>query len=313
MPTPLPPLNALRALEAAGRRANFSRAAEELNVTPGAISRQIRNLEIILGVSLFTRNFREVKLTPEGEVYCQALTEAFAQIQRVTRRLVDSHKEHHLHIHCPVTFTLRWLVRRLVIYHAIFPRREVQMSTGFPAVGEMDYFPTDVTIEVSSEAAIRAAGPDLIGHPLVPVDLVPVCSPRLVAEGGLCTRPADWARVKLLKSSARPRDWDLWAERTGVAEVHDCDGIFFASSSMAYEAAIEGIGVAIGMRALVEEDLRDGRLVVAHPQVVQTGTAFYLMYSKSAARMRQVREFRDWILAEAAAAPAPRQPALVPG
>jgi LysR family glycine cleavage system transcriptional activator len=299
MGTALPPLNALRAFEAAGRHANFSRAADELNVTVGAVSRQVSNLEVTLGIPLFTRNSRGVKLTPEGEAYREALTDSFTQLRRATRRLVDSHKEHHLHIHCAVTFTQRWLLRRLVTFQAAFPGRELETSTVLPPASELIFYPTDVSIDNYNAEAIRAAGPELCGHPLLPVDLVPVCSPRLCPEHGLSTGLKAWKDVTLLVSSARPKDWELWADAAGAPEVYDCNSIPFASSSLAYEAAIEGIGVAIGMRALVQDDLREGRLVVAHPATVGTGESFYLIYSRAAAGMRQVREFRDWILAEA--------------
>lgn len=302
MRTALPPLNALRAFEAAGRHANFSRAADELKVTSGAVSRQISNLEIILGVSLFTRNSRGVKLTPEGEAYRQALTDSFAQLQRATRRLVDSHKEHHLHIHCPVTFTQRWLLRRLVAFQAAYPRLELQTSTALPPPSELAFCPTDVSIEICTEAFIRAAEPELLCHALLPAELVPVCNPRLAAERDLSANPKDWNEVTLLASSARPNDWDVWADGAEVPEVYERNSIFFASSSLAYEAAIEGIGVAIAVRALVEDDLREGRLALAHPRAVGTGTSFYLMYSQAAAGMPQVREFRDWVMAEAGVA-----------
>jgi LysR family glycine cleavage system transcriptional activator len=300
MPGRLPPLNALRAFEAAARHVSFSRAADELNVTPGAISRQIRGLEDILGFPLFERNHREVKLTAESFLYAEALSEAFVLMERATRRIVDSRKQNHLHIHTAITFTLRWLVPRLVGFHARHPTREVRLSTGLPGQADLGALPTDVSIQIRNEAIVAAAAPALIAHRLVDIDLVPVCSPSLLAEGGLGRDPTLWQKVIKLHSSARPNDWTTWIDASGVP-TDPQGGIRYESSSLAYQAAIEGIGVAMGMKALVEDDLAEGRLVLAHPLIHPTATAFYLVYSQAAAKMPQVREFRDWIVAAAEA------------
>jgi len=295
----LPPLNALRALEAAGRHVSFSRAADELFVTPGAISRQIRGLEDTLGFSLFERNHREVKLKPESKIYVDALTDAFAQIERSTRRLVDSRKLNYLHVHTAITFTMRWLVPRLVTFHARHPTREVRMSTGLPGRVDLGASPVDVSIQIRNPEIVAGLAPDLIGHPLVDIELVPVCSPSLMAQEALSRDPLRWKQITRLISSARPNDWETWTTASGV-DLDPQVGMRFESSSLAYHAAIQGIGVALAMKALVQEDLDAGRLVIAHPLVHPTGNAFYLIYSQAAAVMPQVKEFRDWIVAEAA-------------
>lgn len=294
----LPPLNALRALEAAGRHESFSQAADELHVTPGAISRQIRSLEDSLGFALFERHHREVKLTAESRTYVEALTDAFNQMARATRRLVDSRNQNHLHVHTAITFTLRWLVPRLVTFHARHPRREVRISTVLPGAADLSALPTDVSIQIRNPQIVASLAPDLIGHPLVDIELVPVCSPSLMAAEDLGRHPSRWDAVTRLISSARPDDWETWATAAGVA-IDPQAGMRFESSSLAYHAAIQGIGVAMAMKALVKEDLEAGRLVPAHPRIHHTGHAFYLMYSQAAAAMPQVREFRDWIVAEA--------------
>lgn len=294
----MPPLNALRALEAAGRNVSFTKAADELHVTPGAISRQIRSLEDILGFPLFDRLHREVKLTTESQVYVEALTDAFNQIERATRRLIDSRKQNFLHIHTAITFTMRWLVPRLVTFHALHPKREIRMSTVLPGAADLTSLPTDVAIQIRSPEIIAAAAPAIIGHLVMPIDLVPVGSPNLLKKGELSRDPARWETVTRLISSARPNDWGTWADAAHV-DIDPQQGILFESSSLAYQAAIEGIGVAIAMKGLVEEDLAAGRLVLAHDFVLATDTGFYLVYSQVAAAMKQVKEFRDWILEEA--------------
>jgi LysR family glycine cleavage system transcriptional activator len=298
MPARLPPLNALRALEAAGRYVSFTRAADELHVTPGAISRQIRSLEDMLGFPLFERHHREVKLTPDSQIYIEALTDAFDQIERATRRLVDVRKQNYLHIHSAITFTMRWLVPKLVAFHALHPKRDIRISTFLPDVADLVSLPADVAIRIRNPELVAATEPALIGHPIMDIDLVPVCSPQLLDKGELARDPAGWDRVTRLISSARPDDWATWAHASAV-EMDAQIGMRFESSSLAYQAAIEGIGVAIAMKQLVQDDLDAGRLVMAHTHVHRTGTAFYLLYSQAAAQMPQVREFRDWIVAEA--------------
>ena len=298
----LPPLNALRAFEAAGRYVSFSRAAEELCVTPGAISRQIRGLEDILGFALFERSHREVKLTPESRIYLEALTDAFNQMEMATRRLVDSRKQNFLHVHCAMTFTLRWLVPRLVTFHARYPKREVRISAMLPGMADLGSLPTDVSIQIRNPDIVASLAPALIGHPLVDIELVPVCSPSLMAPGALGPEPGRWNDVTRLISSARPDDWETWAGASGC-DIDPQAGMRFESSSLAYHAAIQGIGVALAMKALVQEDLDAGRLVIAHPLIHPTGSAFYLLYSKAAAVMPQIKEFRDWVIADAAARP----------
>ncbi|TCR70652.1 LysR substrate-binding domain-containing protein [Bosea sp. BK604] len=295
----LPPLNALRALEAAGRHMSFSRAADELCVTAGAVSRQIRGLEELLGFSLFERHHREVRLTPESKIYIDSLTDAFSEMERSTRRLVDSRKLNYLHVHCAITFTLCWLVPRLVNFHQRHPTREVRMSTGLPGAVELGALPTDVSIQIRNEEICASLAPAILSHPLVDVDLVPVCSPSLIAENGLGDDPARWGQVTRLISSARPNDWQEWVTAANV-DVDPQAGIVFQSSSLAYQAAIQGMGVALAMKGLVKKELASGELVVAHPLVHVTGTAFYLLYSQAAAIMPQIKEFRDWIVAEAA-------------
>ncbi len=293
------PLNALKTLEAAGRNMSFSRAADELHVTPGAISRQVRHLEDILGFPLFERTHSEVKLTPECRVYVESLSDVFEQMERATRRLVSTRRQRSLHIHTAITFTLRWLVPRLVTYHARYPKQDIRLSTLVPSAAELIAASSDISIQIESGAAIAAASPALLGHRLVDVDLLPVCSPHLLGRHALCGNPAGFADYTLLHSSARPRDWADWLTAAGIGTVDPELGMRFESSSLAYHAAVEGIGIAMGMRALVEPDLQSGRLVVPYDFTLESDTGFYLIYSPAAMQTPQVTEFRDWILAEA--------------
>ena len=297
----LPPLNALRVFESAARNLSFTRAAEELFVTPGAISRQIRTLEEHLGAPLFERNHREVKLSRASSVYAAALTEIFAEINRATRRFTDVERDRPLHISCSITFTLRWLVPRLAAFHGQFPTRQIQLGAAAP---NQTHFAAD-DVDVAIQTAIP--GKDMACHRLMGTYLFPVCHPSLLERGPPLKAPADLANHVLLRSSARPHDWTDWCAAAGADNVHAASGTRFESSSLAYQAALEGIGVAMGVYPLVADDLAAGRLV-SPIDFILDGGAFNLVYPRSSADNPHLLEFRDWVLAEAASteAKAPR-------
>ena len=300
MAGPLPPLGALRAFEAAGRHQSFAKAADELHVTPGAISRQIHSLERHLGCMLFRRLHREVQLTPEASTYLATVSDLFRQVERATQRLVDSRRQRLLHIHAAITFTLRWLLPRLSAFHTRHPRCEIRLSASLPSNAELNELPTDVMIRILDEAAVAAAAPALLAHRLVDIELVPVCTPRYRDQHRLGEPGASLQKATLLHSSARSGDWSAWLQHSGMAGVDAHSGIRFESSSLAYQGALEGIGVAIAMRAFVANDLDCGRLVAPFGFGYRDGSAFYLTYSRAAASLPQILEFRDWIVAEAA-------------
>jgi LysR family glycine cleavage system transcriptional activator len=295
----LPPLNALKAFESAGRNQSFAKAAAELYVTPGAISRHIHALENYLGCPLFERFHREVRLTPEAAVYLETIIDMFRQVERATYRLTDSRKQRLLHIHAAITYTLRWLLPRLSSFHTTYPRNEIRLSATLPTSSEMCAAPTDVTIRIHTEATAAATAPALLAHRLVDIELIPVCTAAYRERHRLGGSPRTLLGTTLLHSSARPNDWGTWLEATGTTGIDPRSGIDFESSSLAYQGAVEGIGVAVAMRAFVEADLAAGKLVTPFEFGFQDGSAFYLMYSKAAAGLPQVQDFRDWILAEA--------------
>jgi LysR family glycine cleavage system transcriptional activator len=298
----LPPLNALRAFESAGRNQSFAKAAEELYVTPGAISRQIHTLEKYLGCQLFDRFHREVRLTPEARIYLDTVIDMFRQLERATNRLADSRRPRLLDIHAAITFTLRWLLPRLSGFHTKYPKNEIRLSATLPTNSELHAAPTDVTIRISNEAAVAAASPGLIAHRLVDIELIPVCTAQYRDAHRLGSTPQSLLGTTLLHSSARRNDWASWLEHAGATSVDPRSGIDFESSSLAYQGALEGIGVAIAMREFVEADLGSGRLVTPFDFSVCDGSAFYLTYSGADSILPQVLEFRDWVVSEAKAA-----------
>ncbi len=293
----LPPLNALRAFEAAGRLRSFTVAADELHVTPGAISRQMRTLEDHLGFALFLRSHREVKLTPDAAAYLETMSDVFDRMERATLRLIDGRKPRLLHIHNSITFTLRWLVPRLSAFHAAFPKSEIRLSTALPTAADLCASPTDVTIQIRDEARV-ASLPMLVHHRLVDVDLIPVCAPATRSRLKLDGNPDALSKATLLHSMMRPNDWDSWLRHAGATNVRAESGIRFESSSLALQAAIEGVGVAIANRAFITKDMESGQLVTPFATNFKDGSGFYLSYCHAAAKLPQVAEFRDWLLSE---------------
>lgn len=292
----LPPLNALRAFEAAGRHVSFTRAADELHVTPGAVSKQIKLLEEFLGVELFDRTNRDLSITDASGDYLGALSDAFERIDGATRRLLNFKRENALHIHCAMTFALRWLMPRLPLFLKLHPTREIRFSTSFTPM------PTHLLSGGEADVSIQLGQGDwdgLVAHRLAGGELVPVCSARLLASDPPLKRVEDLKDHTLLHSTARPNDWQDWLAAAGGHDIDASRGLRFESSSLAYQAAIDGVGVAIGQMALVIEDLELGRLVPPFDFVFQNGGAYYLTYVAGGARNPRLVEFRDWILGEA--------------
>jgi LysR family transcriptional regulator, glycine cleavage system transcriptional activator len=289
----LPPLKALRAFEAAGRNLSFTLAARELNVTTGAVSRQIKLLEEFVGTALFKRANREVTLTAPGATYLEALTDVFARTHAATARIAAVRDNRGLRLSCTMTFSLRWLLPRLISFHTAQPGLDIQLTTSIK--------PVDLRVD-DFDAAIRfgqGQWTDIVSHRLFGADLVPVCNPTLLLEGPPLRKLADLSRYTLLHSTARPDNWRKWLDAMGVQDIADNHGMHFESSSLAFQAAIEGMGIAMGQLQLVAEDLATGRLVMPFHCVVPDIDSFYLLYSDAAARVKAFQRFRNWLLEEA--------------
>lgn len=289
----LPPLNALRTFEAAARHVSFTRAGEELHVTAGAVSRQVKALEEALGINLFDRTGRELRLTKGGQTYLITLSDLFERLDKATKQLCDAKREQQLHVYCSMTFTLRWLVPRLSSYHTLYPKRGIRLTTTPPTAVLLSTGDIDVAVRQGT-----GPWPDTVAHRLIDTELIPVCSPKLLDSLPL-RKIGDLQRHTLLHSLARPNDWAAWLAAAGMPDIDAQHDIRFESSSLAYQAAIEGIGCAMGQVALVFDDLMAGRLVTPFDFVLRDGGAFQLVYDSSAASNRRLVEFRDWIMAEA--------------
>lgn len=280
----LPPLNGLRAFEAAARTGSYVAAGRELNVSPSAVSRLVRLLEERLGVRLFRRLPNGLALSERGAAYLAEVTAAFARIGEATARLTAGPRRA-LVLGAGPTLAMRWLIPRLTAFHAAEPEIDVRLSTAIAGAEPM---------RPDWDAAIRlgdGAWPGLDAHFLFTADLFPVCAPQLAA--GLQTVD-DLKRVPILQAASAAGDWRLWAAAAGV----DLDfgrAVQFDYPAFALQAALDGLGVAIARGPFVADDLAAGRLVRPFALSVPNGRGWYLIHRPEAADDAALAAFRAWV------------------
>ncbi|TPI47646.1 transcriptional regulator GcvA [Mesorhizobium sp. B2-9-1] len=287
----LPPLNALPAFEAAARHLNFSRAADELNLTHGAISRAVKHLEDQLGVQLFERATRSVRLTPVGEPYAVAVREALDQLALATQTATSRHSGSTLNVSTSDGFAGKWLVPRLYRFHRAHSDIDVRVST----TGRLTNFRGD-----GIDVAIRyGAGHyhGLTSEFLTGEEVFPVCSPKLLEGPYPLKHPQDLKHHTLIRDGYRI-DWAAWLASAGVEGVDPNSGLTFDSATFAVESAVQGEGVVLGRTMLVSADLATGRLVRPFDHALKAVSSFYLVYPPEAIRQRKVKAFRDWLFSE---------------
>ncbi|SLN74359.1 transcriptional regulator GcvA [Oceanibacterium hippocampi] len=289
----LPPLNALRSFEAAARNLSFSKAASELNVTPAAISHQIKGLEDFLGVKLFRRLNRVVMLTDAGQAYLPGIREGFQKLYDATVRLQTVESSGVLTISTLSSIASRWLVPRLRRFQERYPDIDVRLTTSDHLV---DFAREDVDI------AIRYGTGHYPGlHSVRFLEeeyLYPVCSPALLAGARPLQRPEDLAFHTLLHDDMKV-DWAMWLTAAGVQGVDPKRGPAYTDSSMVLQAAVEGHGVALGRSALAADDLEAGRLVKPFEIEIASTFAYYVVSPETTAEQPKIAAFREWILSEA--------------
>lgn len=294
MSRPLPPLNALRAFEATARHLSFTRAAEEMSVTPAALSHQIRGLEDMLGERLFERRVRAIALTPAGELLYPGLHAAFLQIRQTVDLLAAHPGDRVLVISAPPGFTAKWLAPRLYRFMMANPEIDTRVS----AATGLANFRTD-----GIDVAIRNATGAFDGlwvRRLADIVLQPVVSPRLIAELGGLSAPSDLARAPLIHDDMLGRlpgmpTWAAWLEAADVKGVDLSRGLRFSSSDHAIEAACEGAGVLLGQRVLACDDLRSGRLVAPFELALTATRAFHVVCPQGRERQPKIKAFCDWL------------------
>jgi LysR family transcriptional regulator, glycine cleavage system transcriptional activator len=290
----LPPLNALRAFEAAARHSSFRCAADELCVTQAAVSQHIRLLEGRLRVKLFARAGRGVALTSAGHAYLGPIQAAFGTIASATESIGQLAATEVLTLSVPPTFGIRWLMPRLSALHEIHPWIDVRLFVSISPVG---------VLAPDADAAIwhgTGQWPGVNAHRLFDDDrLIPVCSPRILQGANPLRHPGDLRNFTLLHASREMDDWSLWLRTAGVDNVGCKSGPVFDSTSGAVQAAAQGHGVAIGHAPFVWDDIHAGHLVAPFAIEAQSNSTYYLVQHSARKPKRAITGFCEWILHEA--------------
>jgi LysR family glycine cleavage system transcriptional activator len=294
MQRPLPPLNALRAFEAAARLGSFKAAAAELHVTHGAVSQHVRLLEEWLGAPLFERHNRRVTLTPAARAYLAEIGPAFEQVASATARYgcIGGASRRVLRVNAPATFALRWLVPRLASFQKQHSGVEVKLETSNEPVE---------ALQDAYDLIIRGGPDTFYGHSMhafLSEGRLPVCSPALLDQLPLRT-PSDLIHHTLLHTSSLPRLWTDWLGKAGVADLKPATTLTLDHFYLTLQAALDGIGVAMGPTALVADDLARGRLVAPFAAPVLPARSYCTYVPEAREADALVLAFCAWLQREA--------------
>ncbi len=297
----LPPLDLLVGFEAAARNLSFTRAASELFLTQSAVSRQILALEEFLGQPLFQRRHKSLALTEAGQAYYRTVGPVLDQLRESTRRLRESRTGHLLTVTTTISFASMWLVPRLARFRKAHPRVDVRVAASTELV-DIDREGIDLAIR---DCRLDAAPPGAIV--LMGDHVAPVCSPALVKEAKAAKRPlvkSEDLRHHVLLHMHDPHgrfpfiSWPSWLESAGVPELTPAGSLVFGQYDQVVAAALHGQGVALGRMSLLQQDLRDKRLVTPFGKSQHIARAFHAVYAKDAASRPEARQFVEWVQQE---------------
>lgn len=292
----LPPLNGLRAFEAAARSLSFTKAAEELNVTPAAVSQQVKSLEEYFGVTLFKRLTRALMLTDAGQMVLPILQEGFDKLAEADHILRNRRDDRILTVSVAPSFGAKWLVPRLERFRRAYPDYDIRID----ATDARADFKRD-NVDIAMRYGLGEY-PGLVSECLLTEVAVPVCSPRLLEGEHPLRTPDDLRHHTLLhiqwkmESDAAP-NWRMWLKAAGLDDIDPDRGPQFSLESMAIQAAMDGQGVSLISSALVAEDIAAGRLIRPFPEEIiqQTKFCYFLVYPESHLQQAKVAAFRDWV------------------
>src|SRR5262245_22078173 len=293
MPRRLPPLNALKAFEAAARHESFTRAAEELCVTQGAVSHQVKALEAELGLKLFNREHQRLIITEGGRAYLAVVRDAFDRIADGTQRLLQRQSGGALTVSTSPNFAAKWLVHRLGRFGEAHPEIDLRVSA---SVHHVDFAREDIDLAIRHGDG-TASG--LHVRRLCAEELFPVCSPKLLEGRNPLRKLSDLSRFPLLHVNDR-QGWNQWLGFAGVDDVDPSRGPVINQASLAIDAAVDGQGVALARTALAAWDLIGGRLIRPFDLAMPASYAYWIVCSETAAKLPKIVAFSDWLLAEAA-------------
>jgi LysR family glycine cleavage system transcriptional activator len=298
MANSLPPLTTLHAFEAAARRLSFKSAAEELHVTPGAISQQIKVLEDRIGTALFLRHTRRVELTEAGRVLLVPTQQAFRALADAVARIRGTDQGKLLSVSLLPSFAALWFVPRLGHFRARHPDIDVRISAT-PKLADINHDEVDVVIRYG-----LGDYPGLHVEHLLADDLFPVCSPKLLEGPVPLRKPADLAHHTLIHDELR-QEWELWMRAAGIEGLDTSRGPSFSLWDLAFQAAIAGQGVALGRSTLVGEYLKSGKLVKPFDVMSHSRFGYYLVCLPERANEPKIAALRAWLKEEVSSAAAP--------
>jgi LysR family glycine cleavage system transcriptional activator len=289
----LPPLNALKAFEAAARHESFTRAAEELFVTQGAVSHQVKALEAELGVKLFNRERQRLVITEAARQYLTILRDAFDRIALGTERVLQRQTSGALTVSTSPDFAAKWLVNRLGRFAEEHPSIDLRVSA---TLYHVDFAREDVDL------AMRHGDGNWPGLDVVRLSaeqLFPVCSPKLLVGRNRLTKPAHVLRFPLIHVDDR-KDWARWLELAGVLGAELSHGPVLNRASMAIDAAVDGQGITLARTTLAATDLIAGRLLRPFAEELRLSKTYWIICPQATANLPKIVTFRGWLLAEAA-------------
>jgi LysR family glycine cleavage system transcriptional activator len=288
----LPPLNALKAFEAAARSESFTRAADELNVTQGAVSHQVKGLEDTLGLKLFHRERQRLILTESGRQYLAVVRDALDRIAVGTEQLLQRQSSGVLTVSTSPDFAAKWLINRLGRFAEKHPGIDLRVSASTQYV---DFAREEVDV------AIRHGDGNWPGLDIVRLyseRLFPVCSPKLAAGRNRITKPSDLLKFPLLRLEDA-KNWARLFEAAGIADPVG-PGPVLNRASMLIDAAIDGQGVALARTALAAWDLIQGRLIRPLAVSLRMANTYWIVCPKAASEVPKIAAFRAWVLGEVA-------------
>ncbi len=289
----LPPLSSLRVFEAAARHNSFRKAADELNLTASAVSHGIQTLESWLGVELFHRNARGLRLTSAGEAYAPFVNQALSILAKATEQVPGRKATGTLSVSSAPTFASKILLPRLEKFAIQFPDIRVTIDTSQRLV--------DLTLD-DFDIAIRFTSlhkPASNCTSLGVETLLPVCSPGLKKQFGTAADATVLSRAPLIHVTSVSADWEHWFRATGMeTPASITGGLRVDTMQMGFDAAIRGLGVVLGRRPLVDDDIKSGRLVALGNSTIPSGSGYWLLTAQTDFQKPEVKLFRRWLLSE---------------
>jgi LysR family transcriptional regulator, glycine cleavage system transcriptional activator len=289
----LPPFKSIEAFAVAARSRSFTAAAAALNLTVPAVSRRIQTLEVELGTQLFHRTHHELRLTETGKTYVADIAPALDLIRDASERVRTKAHRQSVKLSLPPSFAASWLIPRLSRFQAEHHGIEVELESSIGAV-DFDRGDVDLAIRISTDD-----WPGLHAERLLDIESYPVCSPEFLKDNPPLRRLGNLIKFPLLGSKTRPELWPDWLRAAGVADEPRVR-YMFDNFHMLYRAAIDGLGVAIGLDIMAMPYLEEGQLVALFDQRLALAQGIYVVCRPADRSRRPISTFRNWLIAEAA-------------